>query len=126
MSAEAKTPETDAAARNRGHFCLPDMVVPKGVSCRLERERDEARRERDALLEAHARHACSGESLADTLKRLRDAAETACDERDKLRKVADELHWLALLADYDSERRDSALLGYRELPHVLARKERGA
>lgn len=62
----------------------------------------------------------------DTLERQRnkglETIAALAEERDQLRNAADELFWLARMADYDSQRRDNALESYYQLPHVLERK----
>lgn len=70
--------------------------------------------ETDALIASDmgdSKHLSEMEALCRRLER----------ERDQLRNAADELFWLARMADYDSARRDNALESYN-IPHVLERK----
>lgn len=61
--------------------------------------------ERDALRAIHQKHACAGETLDETLSRLRYPADKACEERDALRTEVERL---------DTDRLDSAV------PHAKA------
>lgn len=103
MSAEAQTPETDAKAKRTVIHGLHDpSFVSSDFARTLECERDEARKSVPfnwrGTVEAKER-----------LERERDEARR---ERDALRKLADK--YATVIAEYD------------ELPHVVARKERGA
>jgi len=99
MSIEAsKTPETDAEARNRGHYCLPDMVVPKGVASRLEIERDEAQRELQVVLGSKslriaAEIAKARNTEIEQLTTERDALRAELQEwKGRVEALANELH----------------------------------
>lgn len=93
------------------------------IIARLERERDEASQSIDGLSNLLCNIQDTLRSRGFTQRPLDEAVIAMAQERDQLRKVADELHWLASLADYDNHRRDDALFSYNNLPHVIARKE---
>lgn len=126
MTQQSNTTESDLAyadAREKymlgedGNDWFNRCVAMLECARKLERERDEARKktqEYRGLL-----YGCDNHGLWDGLSCI-GCVEA---ERDQLRKVVDELHWLASLADYDNHRRDDALSSYNNLPHVIARKE---
>ena len=118
------TPETDANLIDIGHPLAKPDTVAADFARKLERERDEARRELTNCKSHFAIH--DEKELNETVHM---AVLHALAERDQLRKVADELA-KCLQSTYQ---RSTTILqcasvfsldGYNNLPHVIARNEK--
>jgi hypothetical protein len=119
VTPETPTPETDAAEWSWYDDCTPEneMIVPANIARKLERERNEARAERDILKLKAQREAEHHDRMVGELEKV-------YKERDEARAVAYDLaviashclgsHGSALLTE-TSERIADTLKRWREL-----------
>lgn len=128
-----KTPETDAkkwmAARYSENVYVE--VVDADFGCKLERERDEARKERNELNNL-LRSVGWGQGEIDSAASFAEENDALIAERDQLRKVCDELaKQLKPFAECISTcggqqlypTTSTAISNYNSLPHVITKKE---
>lgn len=109
---QSDTPETDEAQFGTGR-------VSVDFARRLERERDEARNSKERF--SGLLKYLSDKVPSEGGKEVGDAIDSIVQERDQLRKVADELRVNGLLGN--SDRAVSAVESYNKLPHVIERKD---